>query len=374
MTISNRLAIPSGSADVTAEWLSSALQDSHPTTSVIAVALEPVGTGQAGATYRATVRYAANPAGLPATLIVKLSSQRPEIRAKVSSSYRVEHAFYSQLASRVEIPLPRAYHCEISEDNLDFVLVMADQAPAEQGDQIDGCSAERGRLAARAIAGLHGPLWCDTTIADYAHTVMPRPGPESAAALGQVMANASEIGLREVGHLMAAEDQATFTEAAALTESWLLLEPERFSILHGDYRIDNLLFAPDDSAISVVDWQSVTVGLPGRDLGYFAATSLLPELRAEIERELVSVYHAALQSHGVAEYDEQDCWDDYRLGILQGTLISGLAAAFTPSPNERAERMLMAMMSRSCRAIRELGVLELIREMSDETAQLKGRK
>jgi hypothetical protein len=45
-------------------------------------------------------------------------------------------------------------------------------------------------------------------------------------------------------------------------------------------------------------------------------------------------------------------------------MISGLALAFTPAPNERAARMVMAMMNRSCRAIRELGSLDLIREKS----------
>jgi hypothetical protein len=124
------------------------------------------------------------------------------------------------------------------------------------------------------------------------------------------------------------------------------------------------MFTPDDSRVSVVDWQSLTVGLPSRDLAYFTATSMQPEMRRAMERELVSIYHRSLLGYGISGYDPETCWQDYRLGVPQSTLISGLGAAFTPAPNERAERMIVAMMSRGCQAIRDLNTLGLIREKS----------
>jgi acetylglutamate kinase len=42
-------------------------------------------------------------------------------------------------------------------------------------------------------------------------------------------------------------------------------------------------------------------GLPARDLAYFAATSLEPEVRARIEHDLVTAYHQALLNHGVTD-------------------------------------------------------------------------
>ena len=57
---------------------------------------------------------------------------------------------------------------------------------------------------------------------------------------------------------------------------WLLAEPDRFSLMHGDYRLDNMLFDPDRTRVTVVDWQTLGVGLPARDLAYFLATSLRP--------------------------------------------------------------------------------------------------
>lgn len=143
---------------------------------------------------------------------------------------------------------------------------------------------------------------------------------------------------------------------------WLLLQPERFSLLHGDYRLDNLLFDPDRTRVTVVDWQTLTVGLPARDLAYFCGTSLVPELRAGAERELVEHYHRELVGHGVVDYDAETCWADYRLGMPQITLITTFGFAFSAA-TERGDDMVLTMLERGCRAIRELGTLELIGEI-----------
>ena len=63
----------------------------------------------------------------------------------------------------------------------------------------------------------------------------------------------------------------------SLVTPWLMAERDRFALMHGDYRLDNMLFDPDRTRITVVDWQTVGIGLPGRDLAYFTATSLDPD-------------------------------------------------------------------------------------------------
>ncbi|WP_297594577.1 phosphotransferase, partial [Mycobacterium sp.] len=147
--------------------------------------------------------------------------------------------------------------------------------------------------------------------------------------------------------------------AMGLITPWLLSEYDRFALLHGDYRLDNLLFDPDRTSVSVVDWQTLGVGLPTRDLAYFTATSLNSQLRAGIEEELVTDYHRSLTAGGVSDYDHKTCWRDYRLGVLQAPLISALGFAFAAA-TERGDDMVLAMLSRGCQAIRELGTLELI--------------
>ena len=240
------------------------------------------------------------------------------------------------------------------------MLLPADMAPAEQGDQIAGCSPREAELAVTALAGLHGPRWGDPGWLTVAATVMPKPDEATARGLGDITVLAAQTTIDKLGERMSAEDRDTVTESAALIGDWLIGAPERFSLLHGDYRVDNLLFDPKRTQVTVVDWQTLAVGLPARDVSYFLATSLRPEDRAAHERRLVESSRAALLAIGVRDYDAETCWQDYRFGMLQVPLITTLGFAFSAA-TDRGDDMALAMLQRGGRAIRELGTLDLIR-------------
>lgn len=129
--------IPRYPTDVTPGWLAEVLAGRGTTTDVTAVDVRPVGTGQTGATFRVSATYGANPHGVPQTFILKLPSGDDAVRDRVALGYRSESAFYQSVADRVTIPIPECFHCEISDDGASFALLLADQAPAVQGDQID---------------------------------------------------------------------------------------------------------------------------------------------------------------------------------------------------------------------------------------------
>lgn len=351
------VSIPRSPADVTPQWLGSVLE-----TEVRAVETDPIGTGQTGATYRLRVTYADDRADLPATFAVKLPSQDETVRERVALGYRSEHAFYTHVADAVRVPIPRSYYCDISADGGDIVLLLADMAPAVQGDQIGGCDAAEAELAARAIAGLHAPTWCDPKWANFPGLAMSMPNADAAKGLGDVAVMATQITLERLGGAMTAQDRDTATESMSMVTPWLLAEPERFSLMHGDYRLDNLLFDPDRTRVTVVDWQTLGAGLPARDLAYFTATSLLPEVRAELDETLVGAYHDELVQHGITGYDRETCWRDYRLGMLQAPLITTLGCAFA-STTERGDEMMRIMLERGCQAIRDLGSMDLVRAL-----------
>jgi hypothetical protein len=65
-------------------------------------------------------------------------------------------------------------------------------------------------------------------------------------------------------------------------------------------------------------------------------------------------------SYGIMDYDFETCWRDYRLGTVQAPLLTGLGFAFAAS-TERGDEMMLTMLHRGCRAIRELETLDLIR-------------
>jgi hypothetical protein len=346
--------IPRKPSDVTPAWLSAVLG-----ADVRDVSVTPIGTGQTGATYRVSATYAMD-SGLPGSFAIKLPAQDDTVRERVALGYRSEVEFYTDVADHVEIPVPRCFHSDITDDGGDFALLLADMAPAVQGDQIAGCAGQEARLAVEALAGLHGPSWCDPAWLGLSAISMPKPGDEAAAkGLGDVSVMAADIVIERLGAGITDEDQETLTASMGLVTPWLLAEPHRFALMHGDYRLDNMLFDPDRTRVTVVDWQTMGVGLPARDLAYFTATSLDPAVRSQIEKDLVADYHRALSGYGVTDYDFDTCWRDYRLGVVQAPLITALGLAFASS-TERGDEMILIMLSRGCRAVRELGTLDLI--------------
>lgn len=350
-------SIPRYPSDVTPAWLADVLARHGTAADVAAVDVHPVGTGQTGATFRVTATYTTDQRGLPGSFILKLPSGDDAVRDRVALGYRCECAFYQSVADRVNIPVPECFGCEITGDGADYALLLADQAPAVQGDQIAGCGVGEARLAVRALAGLHGPTWCDPYWQSFEGLVMSVTGPDAIRGMGELAKMAADITVDRLNGKLSDADAETLVTAMSLVTPWLLNAPDRFALLHGDYRLDNLLF--DGERITVVDWQTMGVGLAGRDLAYFTGTSLEPEVRAQADTELVTEYHRALQEQGVTGYDQATCWHDYVLGMVQVPLISALGCAFSIE-TERGHDMMAAMLRRGCRAIRDLGTLDLI--------------
>jgi len=55
-----------------------------------------------------------------------------------------------------------------------------------------------------------------------------------------------------------------------------LPQQSRTSIVHGDYRIDNVVFDGDGQLTAVLDWELATLGDPLADFSYFAMQWALP--------------------------------------------------------------------------------------------------
>lgn len=352
-------SIPRYPGDVTTTWLSDVLSASGTPVQVTDVDVTAVGTGQTGATYRVAATYGANPSALPETFIIKLPAQDDSVRDRVVLGYRSECAFYGSVADRLRIPVPQCFHCEITEDASNYALLLADQAPAVQGDQIAGCGEQEARLAVCALAGLHAPTWNQPEWLTFEGLAMSMLDAAGAKGLGDVAVMSADITIEMLGDKVNALDRETLVGAMSLVTPWLSAERGRFGLIHGDYRLDNMLFDLAADRVSVVDWQTLGVGLPGRDLAYFTATSLDSEVRSALERDLVDDYHQSLLAYGVTDYDRDACWDDYRFGMLQAPLITSLGCAFAGA-TDRGDDMMAVMLRRGCQAIRELGTLERV--------------
>jgi aminoglycoside phosphotransferase (APT) family kinase protein len=128
--------------------------------------------------------------------------------------------------------------------------------------------------------------------------------------------------------------------------AYLADRPGRWTVAHGDYRLDNLLFGTraGGSPVAVVDWQTVAHGPGIADLSYFLGAGLLPAARQTHEHDLVRSYHAGLDAGGVS-IDWDDCWRDYRRHTFAG-LVMAVAASMLVEQTDRGDDMFMAMANR----------------------------
>ena len=343
---------------ITPERLTEALRGEGHDVTVTELDVAPIGTGQMGTSYRLTPTYAGDHGGLPATLVAKVPGGAPEARATAAGAYRTEVRFYQRLAATVAVRTPGCLHAWCTDDGTDFLLVLEDLAPAAQGDQLAGCSAAEAAAAARNLAGLHGPRWCDPTLSDPDGAGLAVVDAEQAGLLGDVLGPMTDVFVARMGDRLDPDDRAVLEMVPPVAGAWLLGRSERFAPVHGDYRLDNLMFGPG-GAVTAVDWQTVSLGLPARDLAFLCATSLTVADRRAHEDEVVAAYGEALLAHGVDDHPPEQCRDDYRYALLQAPLIIVLGCAVA-APTARGDAMFLAMAHRAAAAIRDHDPFALI--------------
>jgi hypothetical protein len=340
---------------ITAQWTTAVLEQNGVVASVRRVTLEPVGTGQMGSCYRLWIDYSAGDG--PDRLIVKLPATDPASRAAGQLGYRCETSFYREIASRVQVDIPRCYFAAMNQRGDGFTLVLEDLAPAQQGDQIAGCSVDQAAAAAVNVAGLHAPTWNDPSLRELDWLIPDLTANAEFAAPFLVDATEQFLGRYAVTR----ETAATLHRFAERFEDWATGHTEPYALLHSDYRLDNLLFAASDAPrpVVAVDWQVVMVGSPLRDVAFLVATGLSTESRRCGEKGIVDAYHRRLVELGVDGYSAERCWEDYRFGLFQGPFITVLGA-FVAQPTARGDEMFTVMAERSAAAINDLDAMSLL--------------
>ncbi|MFF0491996.1 phosphotransferase [Nocardia sp. NPDC004068] len=341
--------IPTRPEDLTPAWLTDLLRAQGHSVTVADLEATPIGSGQMAGSFRLTLRYRGD-APLPTRLIAKLATGSPEQRAFGSGAFRNEVTFYRRLAATVRVPVPRCHGAVISESGDAFVLLLDDLAPAVQGDQIAGCTAAQADSVAVAAAGLHAPRWCDATL--LTEPGMSLPTRADRELMDSVLAPMTDAFRDRFADRLSALESATLDWLVATAGDWLVAPPDHYALLHGDLRVDNVMFAPDGT-VTVIDWQTITPGNPLRDIAFLLATSLDPDTRRAHERAIVATYHRALLAHGVTGYPLDQCWHDYTANLVQAPLIIvfGCGAA---QPTARGDHMFLTMLTRTAAAVTDL--------------------
>lgn len=313
---------------------------------VTAVRWEPIGTGQVGDSARFHLTYDREGAG-PATLAGKFPAEDQMSRGTAAAFglYAKEVGFYRELAPQLAVRVPQALAAEIADDGVDFVLLFEDLGPARGGNQLASCSAADARAGIRQAAAIHGPSWGNEALTGI-DWLQPREG--QAEQIKALYGNAQAIFRERYAGSLEPEFMAICEELNEAKEHWSGREGGPKSIVHGDFRLDNMLFAIKGGAedIAVLDWQTVAAGNPLTDIGYFLGTGIGDELRRAHEDELLDLYCTEMTVRGVP-LSKDAIWDDYVLGAIHGISTAVFSAAYVER-TERGDANFLSMARGGC--------------------------
>jgi len=344
-----------GGQELTADFLTGALASHLGGWAVTAVEAVPVGTGQVSDSYRLLLSYD-GPAALPPTIIAKVPAADAASRnaARAFRTYEIEASFYSQLAPGLPVALPECYYSAYDAEPDDYVVLLEDLAPALPGDQLAGLHPDAAAAAIRELAALHAAGWDSRELA--ALPWLNRSGPEAAGLLAAVITDLYPAFRERYADRLEPGTFSLIEDFLPRAPAYLAARDEPRTIVHGDFRADNLLFGGERPV--VLDWQTAGFGAATADLAYFLASSLPVATRRQYEEALVRRYHSVLTSRG-AEMSWDDCWTGYRRHAFSG-IVMDIIAAVMVQQTDRGDAMFAAMARRHARHAIDLDALALI--------------
>ena len=344
-----------GAADLTVEWCDAALAGGLGGARVVGVTTEPVGTGQVADTVRLRLSYDPPGAG-PATLVAKVPASEEASRtgARLTRTYELEASFYHDLAPTLPVRTPFCHHAAHDPETNAYVVLLEDVAPARQGDQMAGCSVADIAAAIDELVLLHGPRWGDEQLTEIGW--LHRNDPAALDGIVGLIMYAVGPFKDHYTDRLDGDTMALVDRLVPRLDGYLRDRPRPWTVVHGDFRADNLLFGGD--RVVVVDWQTVGLGPGAADLSYLLGASLIPDARRQHEATLVDRYVDGLVAQGVV-VERDVIWQQYRRFAFAGLIMAIVAPALVRR-TERGDDMFVTMAERHARQALDLDAEALL--------------
>ena len=350
---------PRSIGEVDAAWFTTVLRTSggiDEVTAVRGLATEPfaVGAGLLSLLYRATLTYSGGTG--PGTLIVKFPIDIPSQRAIADGLgfYPREIRFYREVAAHSPVRTPIVHAAMMADDSTDFVVVMEDLSDRTTPDQRIGATWQQTLASIDAMAALHAKWHQHPDLEHLASTFLPMLNPGYLHGLPPMFA-AGWPGAQLHGADLLTPELVMFGDRYGDHMEFMLTTNDTpATLVHGDWRLDNLFFDGDD--VTVIDFQISGLASGVYDLAYFVSQSIAPDVRAGREDELIDRYVAQLAANGVTR-DRDEVAHQFKVAVAQ-CFIYGVASfpAYDELP-PRSQDLLKLLLGRSAQAIVDFDAL-----------------
>lgn len=333
-------------SDVTAKWLAGALG----TGSISTFSFSRVGSGQMSDCFRFKLEY---PRG-PASAILKVAAQDSLSRHTGDSLglYHREVLFYQQIAPLFSGVVPHAYFASHDAVRGSFALLLNDSRAANNGDDITGATLEQSRSCLKVLGHIHGTM-LRQGVGNYSWLKREQPMNQ---ALFQSLFDGFVSRYRDI---LTVEQLTVCSRLVGCYDAYKQQQGEVCvpGMIHGDFRLDNILFGADAHDLVVVDWQTVQWGPVLGDLAYFLGGSLSQELRRAHFEELLQVYYNSLGTGTPLTLER--CLSDLRHESFFG-LVMLITSCMMVKETERGDVLFTTMIKRHCDFVLDLDAVAVL--------------
>ena len=354
--------LPSG-ASIDAKWLGEQLG-----LRVEALEIEPLGVPQGFTSNTMRLRPHHRSNDLPSTLILKIDSDDPSSReiALKLNCFRREVGFYRTFAPEVSPLVPHVYATGNDFSDEGRWLLLEDLSALSVGNQVRGVTADASLLVLDAIAQVHARFWNSSALHGFDwlpdHQFWFQGSTEMLSSFHQNFLNDYELRIEPEAHKMI----EFVIENSQLIDETMSKRPS--TLVHGDLRVENVLFGPNTAQRSVVvlDWGTPTRAMAAMDLAYLIGGSVpMPARRGRLQR-LCANWHQSLKTHGVKDYSLEDAWADFQLASLRclSSVLHLHNWQLDPNISTRAILLNDEWIERSCSLVVELKALEVMKSLA----------
>jgi aminoglycoside/choline kinase family phosphotransferase len=285
----------------------------------------------------------------PTSIIVKTATSDEHRRfiATAGQLYQREVSFYTHIAQDAPVRVPKCIYAAINHETNDFILMLEDVGHQRSIDQVAGVEVADAFAAVKLMATWHANWW-GRGLGELSKLFFAWNGEFNKAAFPMVFGSnwstAKEVyGSRLPESIVAFGDRFVERSGEILDG---LMGPD--TLVHSDFRADNLLYDGDQPML--LDFQMLSVGCGMVDFGFFMSQSLSTATRQANFDELLSAYLGELHSHGI-EMPREAALDKYRrvLGFGLAWPVS-LAGSFAQL-DERSQALALSMLDRYVQAM-----------------------
>ena len=261
-----------------------------------------------------------------------------------------EVTFYSVLVPSVSrLPIARCYAAEYDPETGIAYCLLEDRTMTHRAGTLTAIASEvQLRAVVEALAQLHAAFWNHPYVL---HTLLPSTVEVFVDDFTYHRQRLNELS-RALGNRLPVDWQAIlskFIDRAHDLQLARLTTQGDLTLAHSDPHLGNVLFprnADADHAL-LIDFAFARTWWGSRDVAFALTFATDPPQRRAVESALVQHYHARLEQYGIKNYSREQCWHDYRMGVV-ANLRTVLGSRKEPYAWHRLERAIHAYIDLAC--------------------------